>query len=255
MKNINLFFSILLIFFLSCDRNQEIKIETSEISEVEMVLKTGPGNLMNPYDTIGIIHNFLLDEYFELSNILKTSKLDSIDIEWCIMVCDTILTRNNYPTISFNAELKDIIHDMPNFFIHVLDDLHMSYNAKFLFNEMINKLKYYAISDSSDYNIFKMCIEVNELDILNSFVNEEQMLLLSFTSVLRHSLYYWANNENFEPVKGPKAIWKYLTMAVCDTFGGIAGAELGVPGIIVGAVGASAAGGDLWDHIFPPSSD
>ena len=76
-----------------------------------------------------------------------------------------------------------------------------------------------------------------EEDILSnqSFTTTEEQILLSFTSVLRHSLYYW-----YEPISLAKSTPDWASIALADARGAIKGAKAGLR--VGSAVGHPAAG-------------
>ena len=100
----------------------------------------------------------------------------------------------------------------------------------------------------------------------NKMKETEKVVLLSFTSTLRHSIYYW-----YEPETSTKVKCKWLKIALADGKGALAGGSQGAAigaiagpegavvgasaGAVIGAVAASIEKAEQLDSVKEPEKD
>lgn len=242
--------------FISCNKeNDNIECVMKNNLSSDIVL-----NPKNPYDEIGVKHN---------SFLLKTKYLIADDVKDAITVTNHVLSSYDYDT-TFSREIAlAVIADSNNNYTEVVNKFPISDELKDVFVSIIDDIYSLGVENEVDYIKYKDIIVDYEDKILSMGLSEEnKLILLSATSVLRHSLYYW-NNEysGFEDDENTKAkeksVWKWIFVGVVDAAGAFGGAvsgvavggSIGMPitggitGGIVGAVGASNGAAALYDKI------
>lgn len=222
-------------------------------SEIEYSYKTtmSPVNRLNPNDSIGVLHNIHLDSIISL---LCDNYADADAIH-----PDTLhqFVENYFLNIYDIDIIKEVFKDTDNTLNDnqsidsVLTELKFSEDAKEIVFSLLKTIEGMENKGYSPY--YEVICKVEE-DILSnqSFTTAEEQILLSFTSVLRHSLYYW-----YEPISLAKSTPNWILIAGADAAGALSGAlsgaELGTKlgqamgatigtavGAIAGAAGASA---------------
>lgn len=237
MKRLFTRIALLAIFagaFMSSCTEDEYSMENG--SEIEYSYKTtmSPVNRLNPNDSIGVLHNIHLDSIISL---LCDNYADANAIH-----PDTLhqFVENYFLNIYDRDIIKEVFKDTDNTLNDnqsidsVLTELKFSEDAKEIVFSLLKTIEGMENKGYSPY--YEVICKVEE-DILSnqSFTTTEEQILLSFTSVLRHSLYYW-----YEPISLAKSTPDWASIALADARGAIKGAKAGLR--VGSAVGHPAVG-------------
>jgi hypothetical protein len=224
-----------------------------------------PNNVTNVQDSVGIIHNEIL---------VQTLGWPSVDS--CLAQANEIAIGRvvnampNFQTYLLNTDdVLAIVADSINNFQTIVSNTSYGTEARNALNSLFS-----ILLDTTDTTVIDYCILKekilnleNSVSNNNSINNNEKVLILSASSVARHSSFFWMNqfkNENgntppsYAPMKKEwwKKFWRGLFIGACDVAGGVAGgAALAASanpfvigcGAFAGAVGVSSAGKSLWD--------
>ncbi|MDR2836809.1 MAG: hypothetical protein LBV69_11595 [Bacteroidales bacterium] len=243
----------------------------SNLPDCDKDYSNSPYNHKNYYDSLGQIHNLLLEEcrIYTLEKIEKNPP-EKIDLMWCVDVSTYILRQNHYELKenAFYEIAKHIIEDANNWFENYINKVELLSENKKILIELIQNLKKLSDEEIVYYYKYKETILKYEEIFLNKFSlkDKELIVLLSAMSILRHSLFYWFYNINEEEeTKAKKGVWRKVVMGLCDAAGaiggGIAGAVAGTAvlpgagtalgasaGAVTGAITASNGAATLWDN-------
>lgn len=258
-KNLTLIVAIFAMFLLiGCEKNNSNLTKKSTSNDF-------PHNSNNIYDDIGSKHNSLLDDCRNKTLLFIRNNPDSIlNLEKSIEISNSILLENDYDTTGYASLTRMILSDTSKLFSNTIENLSLSPFSYTILTNLIEELDSLAMSGNKEYVNYKSIV-VNYEDLIikdSTLTDVEKFTLLSSTSIMRHSLYYWSNNESYcslmtAKAKVPKWI-RAVAMAVCDVAGGIAGGVVGavsggsagaVDGAIKGAVTASNGVSTLIDNI------
>lgn len=225
------------ILFISCNEDNDV-YDKNTIQKKAIV---SPNNTNNPYDSIGANHNFHLNNIFSFLYDQYTNPN--------IIHTDTILLiTNNYLLSKYNHTITNEIFNTKIYRCETNQELANKMNA-FGFSPKASTYVFALLDtieliSSNSYKNYKNIICYTENNIINDVdINErDKAILLSFTSVLRHSIYYWYEES------GAK-VAKWLRIALADAKGALTGAGVGaalgssIPG--VGTVGGAITGGAI----------
>ena len=237
MKRIFTRIALLAIFagaFMSSCTEDEYSMENG--SEIEYSYKTtmSPVNRLNPNDSIGVLHNIHLDSIISLlcdnyadANAIHPDTLHQFVENYFLNIYDRDIIKEVF------KDTDDTLNDNQSI-DSVLIELKFSEDAKEI---VFSLLKTIEGMENKGYSPYYEVICNVEKDILSnqSFTTTEEQILLSFTSVLRHSLYYW-----YEPISLAKSTPDWASIALADARGAIKGAKAGLR--VGSAVGHPAAG-------------
>lgn len=224
-----------------------------------------PNNTENPYDWVGVKHNIHLDE---ISNILFEEYDNPNNLELSIV---TSLTKEHLSELYDNTLVEPIINnglyrcETEAELSEVLKNDIFSNTSEAYINSILSSIE--KLKNDS-YMSYKAYISEMESRIVtdNKIQEVEKVVLLSFTSTLRHSIYYW-----YEPETSAKVKCKWLKIALADGKGALAsgaqGAAIGAiagtggavigasTGALIGAVAASIEKAEQLDSIKEPVDD
>jgi hypothetical protein len=258
---------------VSCNKDQNF----STLNGKPQISKSIAYNPNNPYDSVGIWHNEALDYFVSLgwdSTTIQSKTKYSLDSAY-----DLYFSSINFPlnTTEINSTLY-----LQDFWFGSLYESSVSEIVDYAYtNNIISPIvKSYCdtiiniIESSTEYSTADLTFDAlidtftsyeNQI-ILRSMNSTDRAIVLSLTSVAKHSSEYWKTQANL-----PNDIygidweslaafnWKWKECVQQDVVGGIAGgitAAITGVGILPGA-GIGAFGGslrytlnELYDHIF-----
>lgn len=224
-----------------------------------------PNNTENPYDWVGVKHNIHLDE---ISSILFEEYDNPNNLELSIV---TSLTKEHLSELYDNTLVEPIINnglyrcETEAELSEVLKNDIFSNTSEAYINSILSSIENLK---NDSYMSYKAYISEMESRIVtdNKIQEVEKVVLLSFTSTLRHSIYYW-----YEPETSAKVKCKWLKIALADGKGALAsgaqGAAIGAiagtggavigasTGALIGAVAASIEKAEQLDSIKEPVDD
>ena len=251
--------TIILITSCSKSNNKEINdLKFIKISDNNNWNHASNSN--NPYDSIGYLHNVALKNTLELYQIneLNVSNVYNSGIEFSkerfgINSTDTL--TQNY-TIATLGEINNFINENINF-AEIIQETNIKENLKAPITELIIDILDTTYLYSSNYDSLKEKIIKWENNVIsfNNFNNEDKLVLLSTSSILRYSLYSWwtasipNNNQGYIKIGWIKKAIGILATAASDAVAGSVGASMGGPvgAIIVGASGSALAAAILYE--------
>ncbi|MCT4629571.1 hypothetical protein [Winogradskyella sp.] len=190
------------------------------------------GNMKNPFDKIGQLHNDALDYIIE-----RNSK---IDVKEILSLADEYLKANNSKhsfknSIEANSETVDAYYksgDKVNFLL----------NGNFLSNQgalVYVKIMNLKTSKENPANVINKIKEIEGEIIYNKNLKEkERQLFLVATSVYRYSIAYWTNPKNTSKWGIPNS--NMHNMQSKFSWGDLAGSD--VEGAIAGGIGGAFGG-------------
>lgn len=242
-----LIFSLFVLF--SCEKDQSVNLN----EEVAADAKIGcfPAFTTNPYDSAGLMHNRHLTSIHDIA--APGNHWSVLDV---MSISDSVLIA--FYGTSISIALLDTMD-----IYRILESLDQG--------SMDSTLQTYGLNQASTEHlerVFEIVSEydgTNSCDLIESIKLEEDNLLglnsadsvkiaLIGSSIARHSLSYWDENDFFN-VDGAKLSWRRWFIVACDIAGGITGGIAGSPTIvggiaggIAGGVTASAGGAALWDN-------
>lgn len=186
---LNYGFLTLLICILSCsDETDDYNYSTNKEMEQSIMSRTNAGNSLNPYDSIGQLHNVILDAYFLENPNVQTIQDVSVEIDALYSVYSNsvnILSTNNLDV----EDIEEILDDPEDSFEDILSESTLTNQARLSFEDFVNDL--IAIQDEefdSIYNVitnYESAISVNPL-----FTNEDKRVILLVSAIARYSIYY-----------------------------------------------------------------
>ena len=248
--------------FVGCSKENENSVNTVKVAVGSPLAL----NEQNPYEEVGIQHNSILRE--SMNNVMLQKEITgNCDIGYAITTSNIISSSYGYDT-TFGRQISlAVIADSNNNFTKAIDK-YVSAEIKDVFNSIVDDIYTLGNSNETDYSKYKEIIVDYENQILSGdFSEEDKQILLSGSSVFRHSLYFWDNSDyEFEQ----KSVWKWITVGVADAAGAVCGTATGVAasatlgigavvggiaGGIVGAVGASASAASLYDNLEKELND
>lgn len=181
-----------------------------------------PCNPANYFDTIGIMHNVHLDAM--LKKIDKSPELTNENtLDVIKSLYHTYLVDNNFDT-----------HAIDYVDSYLIKDIIQSDKVKLYVDSISDSLKILVHSDYARCKNMIVRYE-NKLQSNEILTNDELDQLLAFTSVVRHSYYYWQDYDC-----GTKRSPRTADIALADGLGALEGASalsaFGIWGAIGGAV-------------------
>ncbi len=237
--------------FISCENDETGFGVNEKLASDEVLLPVYPANTANSYDSVGQIHNTMLQSCrVDVLSLYKRN--GNITVAEANDIAQNTLHRAGYDTTLFKYnDLCTLLSDTATIFRNYISASRLSTKGKDIMCSTISLMDSLARNEVDNYMAYKAII-VNTEQFINedrTIDNQEKSILLSAMSVLRYSLYYWSLTENYlidnntKAKKMPK--WVRITMmAVADAAGGIGGALTGAAvGTTVGGPAGSVAGG------------
>ena len=215
---------ILPLFFVllvSCE-NQSIDSYSAIGREGKNTPQNNPDN---PFDSVGIIHNQLLADFFRDHRSMFIDEESIADFYSESRILDSVASSymlNGGTSVSLDAV------------VDIISDASMIYHPSCFFeNDFIGKVIEDVVVDLSllgewDYTYMKARIMAAENTIISIPYCNEKRVGLEYLSTLRHSLYFWDSEHNSYPLYThvTMGFWEGLTIALCDCAGVTIGAHL-----------------------------
>ncbi len=220
--------------FMSSCTEDEYSVENSLELGCNYKTTVSPNNNVNPNDSVGVLHNIHLDSIISILGE-NYSDPDAIHQDTLHQVVE------NYFLNIYDKDIVEAVFDDESNTLDdetslelVLKELDFSEDAKEI---VFSLFKTVEEMENIGYEPYYDTICNVERNIISnrSFAATETQILLSFTSVLRHSLYYW-----YEPISLAKSTPDWASIAVADARGAIKGAKAGLR--VGSAVGHPAVG-------------
>lgn len=182
-------FLTLLICIISCsEETDDYSYSTNKEMEQSIMSRTNAGNSLNPYDSIGQLHNVILDAYFLENPNVQTIQDVSVEIDALYSVYSNsvnILSTNNLDV----EDIEEILDDPEDSFEDILSESTLSNQARLSFEDFVNDL--IAIQDEEFDSIYNVVTNYeSEISINPLFTNEDKRVILMVSSIARYSIYY-----------------------------------------------------------------
>lgn len=205
-----------------------------------------PSNNSNPWDSVGIYHNYALD-YVKKQALGGTADLKKyLDYSNNYMV-STFSSRvsNIRELLPSEDQLRTILADSASYYSNFIDKSPYSEGVKLKFKELIGIITDEVGYEDADYCDIKVRILEFEEKLLadGSLKTDEKDQVLKASSVARYSLYFWYNEYQASLETSKRKWWQWLIVGVADVAGGIAGGIATGPtvvGVVAGAVAGAA---------------
>lgn len=209
------------ILFVACNKENAEKSNINDLSSPMKSEMTQPNNPVNPLDNIGINHNIHLNDVLSIINTryIEPNSLSSDDV---LGIYREYLINNGYAEndIDFAFEIIKEGCSIPGKVEQYMESLQDSI----------------SIIPNESYDNYKNLVMRYENRIMaDATLNDvEEGALLAFTSVYRHSLYYWYEAPS-------KALPNWVKIAAADAAGAAEGFVGGVTvhwalGVVCGVV-------------------
>ena len=196
------------ILFVACNKENAEESNLNNLSSSVKSEMTQPNNPNNPLDSIGINHNIHLNDVLSIinHNYINPNSLSSNDF---LDIYREYLINKGYAEkdIDFAFEIIKEGCSLPDNVEQYMESLQDSI----------------LIIPNESYDNYKNLVMRYENRIMaDATLNDvEEGALLAFTSVYRHSLYYWYEASS-------KALPKWLQIAAADAAGAVEGFVGGV---------------------------
>lgn len=188
MKNLKVWILILPLFTMAC--SEEYVEKTTETAyKSKSMKKSGiePGNIDNPYDSAGIIHNEILE-------ILDDTDFNSMSVEDITILIDSVSAAHpEMISLTDDAALSSRVTQITAILNHsnplnsVLAESSLGVSAKASFSTFLNSLL--LVADSPYAEIHPIIVSY-ETTVLNStvFSANDKRIILTASSVARYSV-------------------------------------------------------------------
>lgn len=209
MKKIKLIIIVAAVAFGSCRKsNSDAVAREAGISPPpKMVMSSSQltiaANPANPYDSIGILHNMFLDALRRyVSRTKDTTRTGKA--AYLRQVAKAYRGISFQPTYNPEAE-QNICTDYKS----VLLNQPLSAGCKAMLRSLVNVLE--CVPSATAFTSYLNDIKGIEHEILKAgFTQREEQFLLTVSSVLRYSGYYWMDTFNNGGVAHPMGLGKFL---------------------------------------------
>ncbi len=249
------------IVFVSCNKEKNNDANGNLSRGPEKITLESPRNANNPYDTIGALHNILMDYCRE-----KVREYYMDYGEWDVPAADdiaTIVLANRgitAPYLNYDY-ITSLFADSASCYVDYASTCGASTIEKETVYNIVSLVRNLVLANAPYSEIKELIVNQEAIVLQNQLLSSnEKFDILSATSVLRHSLHYWLTNNGFDagmslpakdddpqPTDNRASVWE---IALADLGGALSGALSGastganvsssfenpVPVIIVGAV-------------------
>lgn len=147
-----------------------------------------PFNYNNPYESMGLLHNEILSSYLELEN--PPEDLEGIAVKVQQLISEQSQVTGTYQVAMPDLiELQAILENPESSLIHIINDSNLSSEGKTSVSDFFDALL--LMSDKEFDSILAYIIDY-EADVLNDdhLKAAEKQVILTVTSILRHSFFY-----------------------------------------------------------------
>lgn len=204
------------------------------------------GNTANNLDYVGKIHNEILSDF------IKQSKGKRLSNEEVLNLVKEITLNNEDYAHHYGKEYYGLtneqvamgINDFQNQFENIVNNLKICNEAKKVLNDLLNET-FKTDAKGMDYDsYYAYAVNLEEKTVGSELPQTEKNLILSASSVARHSAYFWTESKD-----APEGKKHFGWVIGSDIVGGVLGFFFG------GGVGAisGAAGGSSLIHTINES--
>lgn len=226
MKNYFIYY-VLLIAFISCDSAESLH-ENPTSADVPMTLQhrgdAMPFNTQNPYDSIGIFHNELVDAYYAQGAV-------SQDVDLVIALVESVASEHPYflrltpsagPSVS-PTEIATILIDPAQSLSTYMGESILGAAAQDSLYHFVDSIRLVEVTDAN-YAAFYDYVVVYEAGISSHslFSAQEKRVLLQITAIARHNAY----KKRKRPKKNTDLDWNWMTTCAVGSAAGASGAEI-----------------------------
>lgn len=255
MKKTSKFFAVAIaaimtigtVTLVSCDKTENENFVGNEQYSATKSDFT-PANPANPYDYVGVDHNFYIDKCMPAvySHILNYG---DIEVSQAITISNQILAQNGFDTTGIRTIAMKIKTSVDSNFTPFIISSFPNQKIKNCISKFVSDILQMSQDGNCAYEDVHEFILAQETNYATSgeYSNEELEYIYPVTSVMRHSMYYWYNN-GFGSVNPKEAsVWKWLgriaVVAICDALGSVGGTAT--------AVSASVGSYQIAKDLFP----
>ena len=207
-----LLLALLISLFGACEKSNSIE---EEYSYSELL------NSINPLDSIGLMHNELVDSI--LSTYTSGSIYDHMDSYFdSDLRFDSAMSSEEY----WDELYQSCFVESTNEFVYEIyvRDLDLDVDVEMYVLQLMEIGEAY---DGSNLNDIISNIKHHESIVISASVGTNIDAYLVASSVMRHSLAYW---DDFVGENSYKFNWSKLFVALCDVVGGLEGYAVGSGG-------------------------
>lgn len=182
------------LFIVSCSKpanTPKSSLSERPINSVLRIIEVSPNNTSNSIDSVGILHNIFLI-YGETQNIPN----DSTHMEDWVEAINTSSVQNGG---NGDITLQETLDSLQSFTLY---GIYPKIDTNSVIGSNINTLRNTVLgrfnNGNSTYTIIKADIVAWESSVSanNLFTQEEKNELLTFSSILRHSIHFWSEKQN-----------------------------------------------------------
>lgn len=182
---------ILPILLTSCNSDESVE-EYKNTLESNIHGKSGilfsPSNSSNPYDSVGVLHNDILDIY--LSGNHTHTSVEDIDNEvQSLIMASTIVSDSSALILPGIDVIADILNSPDTSLTNIIDSSDFTGYAKIQFADFVDSL---MMMSNDEYEYIYDFIILYESSVLTdtSLISNDKRIILTVTSLARHSFYY-----------------------------------------------------------------
>ena len=187
------------ISFVSCNKENSDDVVRNHSGSTEKTDVVLPKNANNPYDTIGALHNIMMEEC--------RGKMQSYYMghgTWSIAASDSIATAvladYGFYVPGYNLNfITSLLADSASYYIDYAVALGATNAEKENITNIVTTIKDLVFANEPYSQIKERIVNEEALVLSNQGLSsDEKFVILSATSVLRHSLYYWLTYDGFD---------------------------------------------------------
>ena len=182
---------IIALMVVSCEKDKERKI-INQGNLKDMPTQTMPRNSLNPFDSVGIVHNNMMSLCSTGISAYCASH-DSLNIVSVDSIARNILFSNNYDTSLYTLEdFKTMFEGAGASFNSFFTNLDVNSVQSWLLKNMMDGLSEIVKKDGSYGDIYDYLVDYESEILANNKIEDlDKEIVLIAASVLRHSTYYW----------------------------------------------------------------
>lgn len=188
-----LIFPLIMISCTSEENIEDVAIDKKDNFQKPGMILSGPENASNPYDSIGRLHNEVLEIYLSThsdNSLSENTSTEDIMAQVQLIACSgTInIVQDCSSSFAYNT-INTIVTNPENSTASIIDNSILTSQGKADLRILIDSLA--EIDDESYQDINEFIISY-ESDILSSNVlnNQDKRIILTTSSIVRHSVYY-----------------------------------------------------------------
>jgi hypothetical protein len=215
------FYSCLFIltFFISCDSDSKSESKnTSDSAIANRIMTELPGNIDNPYDEVGWVHNEIFESYYA-SGINPTTISGIVDRVEALADANgnfKVIKTTTYQPVSV-TRVQYILDRKSSCVTDVISNSSLTLNAKLSLSTFINALVATFETESNCDVLYNYVVAYEKSVISNSiFTVKDKQIMLITTSVARHSVYL----AKKRPKKNTDPDWTVLILHLASVLDG-----------------------------------